>query len=140
MRLKFYRVFLTVSLPILFFLHCAGGRATIRFNKLEYPVSTTAYVVIDGKEIIRDEKTRAVGTFEIKKRFWGIVYSFVSLSDGDEMIERLNHEVTSKKGKAVTNFRIENEACAINAIPLLSALPILPGCTIVTFKGEVIRP
>ena len=118
--------------------NCAGGRATIRFEKLEYPVSTSAYVTAGNQSIVRDERTPVKAEFAISQRFWGILYSIVSLSDGDDLVRRMNDEIRRSGGAAVTNLKIESEACAINSVIILSILPVFPGCTIVTIKGEIV--
>lgn len=119
-------------------VRCAGSRAKIRFDRLEYPVSTSAYVAVGNKVVVRDEKTTVKSEVVVTKRFWGILYSFVRLSDGDELIEKLNQEIRLHGGRAVVNFTVESEACAMNSVIILSLLPFYPGCTIVTFRGEVV--
>lgn len=119
---------------------CAGGKATVKFDKLKYPVSMSAFAFDkDGKVLVKNKHLETLGTFELKQRSWTTFYSLISLSDLSEMPDGINTEIEKAKGQGAINLVVSSDNCGWNYLPYLSIIPFYPGCSLVTITGEVVR-
>lgn len=131
---------LIISLLFLFLLNCSGSRIGIKLEKAEVPVSMSAFLYdADGRVLAKNKDLKVLGQFEYEKRFWGILWSQVKISDDTDVSEAINAQVKAKGGEGLINLLVESDYCAISVIPFLGLLPIWPGCTKAKFQGEIVK-
>lgn len=118
---------------------CAGGRGKITFDNLKYPASMSAFIYGDGNEMLSKGDLRVLDTFRYEKRFWGIFWSGIPLSSEKGIAEAINRKVEDAGGEGVINLAVTTSTCGINSLPLLSFLPVLPGCVNVKVEGEIVK-
>lgn len=128
-----------VFLPVIF-LACAGGHGRLRIEGAHYPVSMSPFLLgKDGRVKSLHIDLQPTGSFEHKKRFWGMLYSWVSLTGDYNIAHSVNEQVEAAGGQGIVNLSIEGKQCAINYFFPLSVLPFWPGCTRTTIRGEIVR-
>lgn len=128
-----------ISLLILILVNCSGGRAAIKLEKAQVPISMSPFLYSeDGKVLVKSKDLKVLGKFEYEKRFWGILWSHVRLSDDDDVSEAINEQVKAKGGDGIISLLVESDYCGINAVPFLGILPIWPGCTKAKFQGDIV--
>lgn len=120
-------------------LQCAGSRGSIRFDKLEYPVSMSGFIYGRYQQIrIKDTDLEQVGQFSFTRRQWSIGYTFISLSDQSAFEQAINEAIRSARGEAMVNLEVQSVNCSLNGTPGISLLPFWPGCAEITFIGEIV--
>jgi hypothetical protein len=125
---------------ILFLFQCTGSRAEIKLEKVEVPVSLSAFLYgEDGQVLVKNKSLKVIGKFKYEKRFWGILWTMIRLSNDDDVSNEINKQVNAQGGDGIINLMVESDYCSLNAFPFLGLLPIWPGCTIATFNGEIIK-
>jgi hypothetical protein len=128
-----------ISLLLILLVNCSGGRAAIKLEKAQVPVSLSSFLYSeDGKVLAKNKDLKVLGKFEYEKRFWGILWSQVRLSDDDDVAEAINQQVKAKGGEGIVSLFVESDYCGINAVPFLGILPIWPGCTKAKFQGDIV--
>jgi hypothetical protein len=128
-----------ISLLIVILVNCSGGRAAIKLEKAQVPISMSPFLYSeDGKVLVKNKDLKVLGKFEYEKRFWAILWSHVRLSDDDDVAEAINEQVNAKGGDGIISLLVESDYCGINAVPFLGILPIWPGCTKAKFQGEIV--
>ena len=132
----FFIFFITVLLA-----GCAGARGHLKFEKLKYPVSMSAFIYGEEKNVLQQDKDlKILGPFHYEKTFWGMTYSFVKLSDSADIDESINKAIQEKNGDAMINLQVQVSGCAINSFQLIfGILPFWPGCTNAVIDGEVVK-
>lgn len=119
---------------------CSGSRATIRFENLKYPCSTSAFLYGPNQEIlVKGKDLKTVGFFQYEKKYWGILWSALRLSDSKDVMQKMNQEIINKNGEGIINLTVVAETHKINNVIPLNVLPIWPGATNVKFYGEIVR-
>ena len=140
MKYKIKYSLITIAIFIISTINCAGSRGSIKFSELKYPASMSGYLYNNKKEtLVKGDKLKVVQNFSYQKTFWSILYSYKSLSDEEEIVMALNEAIKDNNGYGVINLSAEMRACKINSIPVLSVLPIWPGCADITLKGEIVK-
>lgn len=135
-----YSKFFLAIIGTIIISSCAGGRGYLRFESLEYPASTSPYlygrsgqVVVEGKEL------SIVGKFTMEKKFWGMVYSLVRLSDDADVSLAANQAIKTAGGDGMINLTITTDACFLTGIPILPILPFWPACTIANITADIVK-
>ncbi len=120
---------------------CAGYRGQIKLNKLNYPVSMSAFIYGKKGDILLkgDERLKKISNFSFSKLMWSIFYTGISLSDDQIFVNELNRSIENEKGDGMINFKLKNSACFLNYIFLFNLLPFWPGCAHITISGEIIK-
>jgi hypothetical protein len=136
--MRFKVIFLLISGLVL--VRCAGSQGSVRFDKMKYPVSASAYLEKQpgkpqglGREVILAER------FEYTYHHWAIVYSFVPLSNTDTLAEELNREIEKHSGVGAVNVRFRVTSCRLNTFSAILLLPIFPGCSEVVMRADIVR-
>jgi len=133
-------VLLFVSLFSSTYFACSGSRATIRFEDLKYPCSTSAFLYGPNHEVlVKGKDLTTVGMFEYEKTYWGILWSSVHLSNSKDVMNKMNQEIRSKNGEGIINLTVIATTHDINSCIPLNVLPFWPGATKVKFFGEIVR-
>lgn len=129
---------LLVMMP--FSVGCAGAKGNMTFDDLKYPASMSAFIYGNNNEtLVKGDNLDVVGDFKYEKKFWGILYSMVPLSSDKDIVEAINRKIDEAGGEGLINLSVTAENCAFNSFPLLSLLPIMPGCLNVTIEGEIVK-
>lgn len=127
---------------------CAGGRKSITFQNLQYPVSMSSSLYGPHNEVlVKDKELTTLDTFNYEKKYWGVLYSFVPISGEGDVAEEINKKIKEKGGDGMVNLRVESKSCGWNfATPLLpvpflsiNLLPVTPGCTNAKIQGEIVK-
>jgi hypothetical protein len=132
-------------LPLLGFLlatsvGCAGARVSVTADKAKYPISFSGAVRDRGGVLHAGPTLQKVGDFAAGRTSVGLLYSTVSLPGTWDVSEEINRQVQAAGGEAVINFRlaVTSSCTALNAFPLLNALPIWPGCAPLGATGDIV--
>lgn len=131
----------------LFFLSvlfgCAGAGDVFYFQELKHPTSMSAYLYGPDKKVVAKGKgLKTIADFKYEKRVWGIMYTFVTLSEdiNADLTNKINGAVTNADGDGMINVAITfKESCGISRVPIINLLPFWPGCVDVLVSGEVVK-
>lgn len=134
------KVFLLVS-ALAFLAGCgAGAWARLDFDDVKYPLSMSAYLYdSDYKVVAKDKELEVVAPFEYSKRFWGLFYSIIPLSNDKEIVAAINREVDKVGGDGIINLSVTASNCKFNSFPIISAVPVMPGCVDSVVMGEIVK-
>jgi hypothetical protein len=122
------------------FIQCAGARTELSFSEARYPLSYSAYLYdASGRIVVRGHELQPVGTLSIERRFWGMLYSYATVSGEPELGAAINEQVRAAGGVGVVNLTVRTEGCGWNFAFLLTILPFWPGCATVTVSGEIVK-
>ncbi len=92
-----------------------------------------------AKTLTNGYELKEVKKFSYSKSHWGIFYSFISLSDSNVYVDNMNKAIAEARGDGMVNVNFRVETCKINFIPLFNLLPMWPGCTNLTVKGDIVK-
>ena len=128
-----------IVLLVAFLAGCAGGRGTVRFDSVKYPVSMSGYVYGPKQQALSPKSLKVVGEFSHSMRMWGVLFSLVPITGSVDVSDAINDAIAEHRGDGVINLKIRSEGCAVNYFPALSLMPIWPGCADVTIEGQVVK-
>lgn len=119
---------------------CAGARAHVRADGSRYPISMSPVVRDQSGMLLERAHLVHVGQLSASSAKIAIFYSLLPPRTWD-ISQEVNRQVAAVGGEAVVNFAVEtSDGCdVLNLFPLLSALPIWPGCVPVTIYGDIVR-
>jgi hypothetical protein len=126
-------------LPLLLCAACASGGGTFVFDDLRYPVSMSGRVHGADGVLVDPLDLRVVGRLEVHERFWGIVYGWVDVTGDVDVGQRINEEIRKSGGEAVVNMKATAAHCALNLAPIVSLLPVWPGCVNGEIRGQIVK-
>jgi len=136
-----YSARLSFAAWLLLVAGCAGSRVEITARNSRYPISFS-HLVRDRAGYLYDRASLdAVGTFNGSKSSFGIFYSALGLSPRYDVSDDVNRQVARAGGEAVvdTTVSVTTDCNALNAFPILNAIPIWPGCVHVVVSGAIVR-
>jgi hypothetical protein len=70
---------------------------------------------------------------------WGLLYTGIRLTPRTDISKAVNGQVAAVGGDAVVNLRIMGSHCGGDFIPLVSFVPIWPGCANIVVEGDIIK-
>ncbi|MDT8318750.1 MAG: hypothetical protein RQ824_12300 [bacterium] len=118
----------------------SGARAILKFDGTKYPVSMSAFLYdSDYKVVAKDKELEVIAQFKHEKRFWGIFYTIIALSNDDEVVAAINREVSNIGGDGIINLSVTAYNCLFNSFPIISLAPIMPGCVDTVVMGEIVK-
>jgi hypothetical protein len=118
---------------------CAGARTSIVANDASYPISLSRGLRDAGGDLVPEERRKIVGTFHDDRTAWGMLYSGVKLTPTEDISNEINAQIAQAGGDAVINLRVSTAQCGTDYVPVLSWIPIWPGCTNVHIRGDIVR-
>lgn len=128
-----------VLLLIIFLTNCAGSRASLKFQKLKYPCSMSAFLYGPNNEVLmKGRDLIVIGHVSFKQTFWGTCWSIIPLTDDTEFDDKINFEIKKLNGDGVINLQIQATSGKINQCLPFNLLPIWFGNTTVEVFGEVV--
>lgn len=117
-----------------------GGRGSLTFDGLKHPASMSAFLYDkDNKTAAKDKELTVLDKFSYEKKFWGLLYSTIPLSSDKDVVEAINKKVEEAGGDGIINLSVTASNCAFNSFPILSLLPIMPGCVNAVVEGEIVK-
>ena len=125
-----------IALPL---LGCAGGRGDVRFDSLEYPASMSGYLHDSRGRAVSPKSLEVVGEFKEETRLWGMLFSWVPVTKTVDLSDEMNRDIAAANGEGMINVKVHSEGCVFNYIPVMSLLPIWPGCADVTIEGQIVK-
>lgn len=129
-----------LSLFLVLNASCIGGNATIRFDSLSYPVSLSNSLYNEkGRPVSIGHGLTFVKSWKFEKDFWGILYSELSLTSYDDLIDSMNNNIKNNNGRGMINVTFTSQGCELNDYISIGLLPILPGCTHVKAEGIIVK-
>ena len=118
---------------------CAGGRGDVLFDSLEYPASMSGYLHGANGRPVSPESLKVVGEFKENTRLYGIGFSWVPITGTVDVSKAMNREIAAVDGEGVINLKVSSDGCMMNYMPVLSLLPLWPGCADVTIEGQIVK-
>lgn len=90
-------------------------------------------VLTVGKELVVIKK------LHFEKNSWSLIYSLVSLSSNNDIVKKINHEISQSGGDGILNVEITSENGTMNKIYILNLLPIWPTYSKLTIEGDIVK-
>lgn len=118
---------------------CAGARTTVVADTAGYPISLSRAVRDANGDIVTHDRVVKVGTLHDDATVWGLLYSAIRFNPRTDISQATNEQVAAAGGDAVVNLRVEGRQCALDWIPLVSLLPIWPGCATIKVQGDIVK-
>ncbi|MDH5721662.1 MAG: hypothetical protein OEZ13_13745 [Spirochaetia bacterium] len=143
--MKINKLIFNIFIIISFFLiqHCIVGGAAgkIKLKNSKYPVSLSHSLYDnDGKIVSEKNGLETIKHFKYNTSYWSILYTFIDLSDDEDITMYLNTELDDLRGDGVINLEIENKQCINHMfIPMITILPFWPSCTNINLEGDFVR-
>ena len=116
-----------------------GGRTSVTFDDTAYPVSLSPTVFGSDGEILPPNAQEKVGTLEIDRRAWSLVWGAVPTRKFTDLSNEINGQIDAAGGQSVVNLKIMARHCAGNYVVPLTLLPFYPGCVKLKIRGDIIR-
>jgi len=128
----------SVALPLASCMH--GGRASLKFKKMEYPASMSSYLYDKNwKKLQYGNQLQFIKKVTVTRKVWGMGYSMISFSKTESFDQKLNAEIKKMGGVGIVNVSVSTRGCSFNGVfPPLAILP-LPGCGVVTVEGDIVK-
>lgn len=147
-------------------LACVGASATIKADRLRYPVSLSTGIYDDRLRLLAPGDYQVVDEFSFTIRKWGIFWSVLTFGENEDISRRLNQIVREKEGDAIIdltfttinsdlNFLLQYASVAAVGITAYSNLQqnprfapiviafgstfLIPGAIDVYVEGKVVR-
>ncbi|MDH3975668.1 MAG: hypothetical protein OEV42_15425 [Deltaproteobacteria bacterium] len=118
----------------------AGAWARLDFDGVKYPLSMSAFLYDrDYKVVVKGKELDVVAQFRCNKRFWGLFYSLIPLSNDKEIVAAINREVDKAGGDGIINLSVTASNCKFNSFPVISFAPFMPGCVDSVVMGEIVK-
>jgi len=118
---------------------CAGGRGDVRFDALRYPASMSGYLHDAKGRAVSPKSLAVVGEFKEETRLWGTGFSWVPVTGAVDVSDSMNREIAAAGGEGMINVKVVSEGCMLNYVPVVSLLPMWPGCADVTVEGQIVK-
>jgi hypothetical protein len=140
MRFSF-RFFVLVGIFLPLFSSCtAGARGFVKFNNLKYPVSLSPHLFDkSGKIVSESNELKVIGQIDYEKTVYSMLYTIATINPQQEFGDIINHQISEKNGDGVINLSVSTRGCVYNYIPIISLLPMWPGCTVINLSGDIIK-
>ncbi|MBV6494547.1 MAG: hypothetical protein LDLANPLL_02580 [Turneriella sp.] len=121
-------------------INCAGARSSIKMTDIKAPVSLSPVIRLKGKIYIKNDNLQVKKTFDQEFSYWGILYSFVPLSDSQAAIAAINTSLADSKADGMINFKVTVKHCGLNGLTgaVLGIIPFMPGCLTARYQGEMV--
>jgi len=114
---------------------CTGARGSLRFDQLDYPVSSSGYLYTP--EAITE--VVVVDQMYLSVNLWGIGWSLIPLNGKVDVSDLINYRISAAGGEGIINLSITTDNCGINYVWPLNMLPVWPGCVAVGIQGDIVR-
>jgi hypothetical protein len=118
---------------------CAGARTNVVADSAQYPISMSRAVRDADGSIVPQERVAKVGKLHSESMAWGLLYSGIRLTPRTDISKAVNRQVAAAGGDAIVNLRIMGSHCGGDFIPVVSLVPIWPGCANIVVEGDIIR-
>jgi hypothetical protein len=136
----------TASLGVLVFVGvlvsgCAGARVAITADHARYPISLSPVVRDSAGRLWPAGSLKKVGTLAARRSAIGILYSGLTPRSTYDISDEVNAQVAAAGGEAVIDLSVSvrDDCTALNAFPILNALPFWPGCAPIVVTGDIVR-
>jgi len=140
MKNSYIKAFLLISALAVLAGCGAGAWARLDFDGVKYPLSMSAYLYdSDYKVAAKDKELEVLAPFEYSKRFWGLFYSIIPLSNDKEIVAAINREIDRVGGEGIINLSVTASNCKFNSFPIISVVPLMPGCVDSVVRGEIVK-
>ena len=91
---KFHLSFSIVTMLISLSAYTVGARGHLKFSEAKDPISLSPALYDQYDNVlIKDKQLNVVGKFKYEKRFWGLMYSWVRISESKDVDEAINDAI-----------------------------------------------
>ncbi len=118
---------------------CAGARTTVVADTASYPISLSRGVRDADGDLVTSERIQKVGDFKSAATALGVFYSGAKLTPRMDISKAVNAQVARVRGDAIVNLKVKSSVCASDVVPLVSMIPLWPGCANIVVEGEIVR-
>lgn len=113
-----------------------GSRSYIQAKGAKYPISMSSRVRAPDGRVLGPSELEKVGDFRLAYKSCRMLWTIIPLWNGTRDISgSVNRAVTSHKGEAIVNLRVESGVTLWNVFTLLG---VLPDCSSVKIYGDVV--
>jgi hypothetical protein len=128
---------LLLALSIVAVTGCSGARSNVRADHSDYPISLSDELrAADGK-VVPGAQLESVGVFQLSYKAWSALMTLIPLSNRNRDVSpEVNEQVKKAGGDAVVGMEIATRQCSWNFFTFLG---ILPGCSNVEIKGNIVK-
>lgn len=132
-------VLLAAALALSTAAGCVGANTSVVAPDAHYPVSLSRGVRDRDGSLVPEARRKVVGAFSEERMAWSMFYKLARLTPKTDLSQSIDQQVKAAGGDAVVNLRVGTLHCELNYAPLLTALPIWPGCAKVFVRGDIIK-
>lgn len=119
-------------------ISCAGVRFSVKADHIDEPVSFTPCVFDQSGRIIRPAEREAPRHFQIKRRFWAMLFSSVNLTRNDwDLSDELVREISETNGDAIVNMTVTSQKSPWWLFSII--VPFIPNYQTVVVEGDVVQ-
>jgi len=118
---------------------CAGARGSLSFDKLQYPVSSSAALYTTEERQVSGNQLEELGQIHVTERLWSTFWSAIPLHGTRDVSAPINTQIAQAGGEGAVGLSVTAANCGTNYVELLNWLPIYPGCVLVTVRGQIVR-
>lgn len=119
---------------------CAGAKGNVRFDSLKYPVSMSPVLYdSDGRMLYHERQLKSVDKFQYSRWIWSMFWTGLVFNREQDLSAPVNQKIEESGGQGIVNLTVTTSGCFLNYVPLVSILPIWPGCTVVSIHGDVVK-
>jgi hypothetical protein len=121
---------LLLALSIVAVTGCSGARSNVRADHSD------ELRAADGK-VVPGAQLESVGVFQLSYKAWSALMTLIPLSNRNRDVSpEVNEQVKKAGGDAVVGMEIATRQCSWNFFTFLG---ILPGCSNVEIKGNIVK-
>jgi len=134
-------IFLILIIMVVVSLSCvAGSSGNLRFVKVDYPISCSAYLYDRDRSILSTaDGLTVIKHLKYDDTFYGTAWSIVDLSDEREINMYINREIKNAGGDGLVNFKIEVVQSKLDYCIPFTLLPFWIGGTNIHIEGDVVK-
>lgn len=132
-------VLLTAAFALSTAAGCVGANTSVVAPDAHYPVSLSRGVRDRDGSLVPEARRKVVGAFSEERMAWSMFYKLARLTPKTDLSQSIDQQVKAAGGDAIVNLRVGTLHCELNFTPLLTALPIWPGCAKVFVRGDIVK-
>jgi hypothetical protein len=124
---------------------CGGGKASLRFDGLKYPVSLSSYLEEPGGRIVGVSDLVKVGELKLAFKVWGLFWALVPLTGTKDLSQEINAQIGRAGGEGIVSLKVTVDQCTTTEPTgwyyycMLGVIPVVPNFARVRVTGTIVK-